>query len=91
LVSNKRKTNGNLQHDSSSSPLSSPSQSSSTSSTPFSETTLTSTPEADNKNTISKPQHDLLKDFDFQNHKSEINKNTDIEKIFKIFEKISHY
>jgi hypothetical protein len=86
-IPNKRKTNASIQHDSSLSPP----QSSSTSSTPFSETTLTSTPEADNKNTISKPQHDLLKDFDFQNHKSEINKNTDIEKIFKIFEKISHY
>jgi hypothetical protein len=27
--------------------------------------------------------------FDFQNYNSKINKNTDIEKIFKIFEKIS--
>jgi hypothetical protein len=84
-ISNKRKTNGNLQHDSSSLPQSSSPQSP----TPFSYTKLTSAPDADNRNTISKPYHDFLKDFNFENHNSEINENTDIEKVFKIFEKIS--
>jgi hypothetical protein len=44
-ISNKRKTNGNLQRDSSSSLPSSPPQSS----TPFSYTKLTSAPDMDNK------------------------------------------
>jgi hypothetical protein len=56
-ISNKRKTNGNLQHDSSSSPP----QSSSTSSTLFPRITLTSTPDTDNKNNISKPYHEFLR------------------------------
>ncbi len=88
-VSNKRKTNENLQHDFSSSPPSSPPQSSSTLSTSFSYTKSTSPSDTDNKKVVSKPQNDFLNDFNFENNNSEINKNTDIEKIFKIFEKIS--
>jgi hypothetical protein len=93
-VSNKRKTNENLQHDfSSSSPppsSTSPPQSSSTLSTPFSSTTTaTSSSDIDNKKTVSKPYQDFLKDFNFENHNSETNDIIDIEKIFKIFEKIS--
>jgi hypothetical protein len=56
-IPNKRKTNASIQHDSSLSPP----QSSSTSSTPFPHTTLTSTPDTDNKNTISKPYHEFLR------------------------------
>jgi hypothetical protein len=92
-ISNKRKTNGSLQRDSSSPstslPSSVPQSTSPQSPTPFSYTTSTSRSDANNKNTISKSYHEFLKDFNFENHNSEINNNTDIDKIFKIFEKIS--
>jgi predicted ribosome quality control (RQC) complex YloA/Tae2 family protein len=92
-ISNKRKTNVNVQRDSSSStlpPSLSPTQTSAPlSPTPFSYPTSTSISDTDNKNTISEPYHDFLKDFNLEDHNSKINENTDIEKIFKIFEKIS--
>lgn len=74
-----------MQRDHSSSPSSTPQL---PSSILFSPTTTTSTPDYDDKSTVSKPYYDLLKDFDFEDQTTEINKDTDIEKIYKI-EKIS--
>jgi hypothetical protein len=75
-ISNKRKTNVKAQ------------QIQHTPSSPSSSTISTS--DTNNKNTISKPYYDPLEDFNFADQNSKINKNTDIEKVFKIFEKISH-
>ena len=93
-ISNKRKTNVDIQPDSSSSLTSlSSSEHQSTapqSPTSFSYTTSTSISDNhDNKNTISKPYHDFRKDFKLEDQNAEMNKNTDIDIIFKIFEKIS--
>jgi hypothetical protein len=59
--------------------------------TPFSYPTSTSRLDTDNKNTISKPYIDFLKDFNLEDQNAEMDENTDIEIIFKIFEKVSHY
>lgn len=87
-ISNKSKTNivrQQMQQEPSSSPSSIP-----PSSNPFSSTATTSlTPNSDNKNTVSKPYYDLFKDFNLEDQITEINKDTYIEKIYKIFEKIS--